>query len=164
MRGEIVLVRAFGGKPLKRRVWSVRPGVVYITNEEQFLNMIEGRRAIKPIGFPQEDVFENVDSHSLEDELIDWSRLALWNAETTSSQLTLFGSTNRSEIGVHPGQHMPNVEVTGCKNLGSPSVIQLSMFPGQTVSQVSFIQGSKTDLDEGRAFQSSEQENREKAD
>lgn len=47
MRGETVIVRAFKGVPLARRVWDIGERVVYITNEE----------GLTPIGFPKEDVF-----------------------------------------------------------------------------------------------------------
>ena len=57
MRGEVVIVRTFGGKPAQRRVWDVGDTVVYLTNEDQFALLIAGKPALEPIGFPKEDVF-----------------------------------------------------------------------------------------------------------
>jgi hypothetical protein len=79
MRGDVVLVRAFGGKALKRRVWDVGESVVYVTNDEQFEKLIAGKRAIEPIGFPKEDVFNDAETESSGDE-IDWALLVRWQA------------------------------------------------------------------------------------
>jgi hypothetical protein len=57
LRGEVVIVRTFGGKPAQRRVWDVGDTVVYLTNEDQFALLIAGKPALEPIGFPKEDVF-----------------------------------------------------------------------------------------------------------
>ena len=79
MRGENVIVRAFGGRPLKRRVWDVGDTVVYITDDEQFAKLSAGRHAVEPIGFPKEDVFKDTVNESTFDS-IDWSRLVPWGA------------------------------------------------------------------------------------
>jgi hypothetical protein len=78
MRGDTVIVRAFGGKALKRRVWDVGDAVVYITNDEQFERLVAGKLAVEPIGFPKEDVFRVTENES-SDDTIDWARLAPWN-------------------------------------------------------------------------------------
>ena len=57
MRGDLVIVRTYGGKPLVRRVWGVGPNSVYITNDEQFQKLINNVPALEPISFPKEDVF-----------------------------------------------------------------------------------------------------------
>lgn len=57
MRGETVIVRAFGGKPLVRKVWSVGARVVYLTDSMGLEKMLAGGEAAPPIGFPKEDVF-----------------------------------------------------------------------------------------------------------
>jgi len=78
MRGDVVLVRTFSGKAVKRRVWDVGDTVVYVTNDEQFAKLVAGKRAVEPIGFPKEDVFEDTASGSNPDN-VDWARLAPWN-------------------------------------------------------------------------------------
>jgi hypothetical protein len=58
MKGELVIVRSYGGKPLVRRLWDERETVIYITNDEQFQLLLEGKGGLEPIGFPREDVFK----------------------------------------------------------------------------------------------------------
>jgi len=58
MRGDLVIVRAFGGKPLIRRVWNEVEHGVYITNDTIFKKLMAGENGtIQPVGFPREDVF-----------------------------------------------------------------------------------------------------------
>ena len=77
MRGDVVLVRTFNGKAVKRRVWDVGDSVVYVTNDEQFERLAAGKDAIEPIGFPKEDVFEDAE-HESNDNTTDWGRLTPW--------------------------------------------------------------------------------------
>lgn len=77
MRGDTVIVRAFGGKALLRRVWDVGERVVYVTNDDEFDKLAAGQPAIEPIGFPKEDVFRVSEEHSRERNL-EWSRLEVW--------------------------------------------------------------------------------------
>src|SRR5438067_11717073 len=77
MQGEPVIVRVFGGKGLKRRVWSVGDSVVYITDNEQYDRLAAGKLAKEPIGFPKEDVFAGTEYQTVDDEFFDWSQLAL---------------------------------------------------------------------------------------
>lgn len=58
MRGDLVIVRSYGNVPLIRRVWDEDDCAVYITNDEQLQLLIEVKEALKPIGFPREDVFK----------------------------------------------------------------------------------------------------------
>ena len=58
MRGDFVIMRAFGDIPLIRRLWDEDNNGVYITNDELFQLLTEGKGSIQPIGFPQEDVFK----------------------------------------------------------------------------------------------------------
>ena len=59
MRGDLVIVRAFGGVPLIRRVWSEAGRGVYITDEAHFKKLMAGEDGtIQPVGFPREDVFK----------------------------------------------------------------------------------------------------------
>lgn len=78
MRGDTVIVRAFGGKALLRRVWDVGERVVYVTNDEEFDKLAAGRPAIEPIGFPKEDVFRVSGGNSPEPNL-EWSCLEVWS-------------------------------------------------------------------------------------
>jgi hypothetical protein len=78
MRGDVVLVRTFSGRAVKRRVWDVGDTVVYVTNDEQFERLAAGKRAVEPIGFPKEDVFKDTANES-GDDTVDWARLAPWN-------------------------------------------------------------------------------------
>jgi len=58
MRGEQVIVRSFGGKPLIRKIWEVKEDVILIVEDSQFQLLINNDiRAVGPIGFPKEDVF-----------------------------------------------------------------------------------------------------------
>lgn len=55
MRGDNVLVRAYGDRPLERAVWEVENGKVYISR----LDLMEQceRQEACPMGFPKGDVF-----------------------------------------------------------------------------------------------------------
>ncbi len=57
MKGEHVIVRAYGGVPLIRRVWEENERVVFITDDKQFELLFAEKPAIEAIGFPREDVF-----------------------------------------------------------------------------------------------------------
>jgi len=89
MRGDIVMVRAYGGKALLRRVWDVGERVVYVTNDKEFDKLAAGEPAVEPIGFPKEDVFCVSEPHfSVTNP--EWSRLEMWSAKKkpTSKKLT----------------------------------------------------------------------------
>ena len=79
MRGDIVLVRTFSGKPLKRRVWDVGESVVFVTDDEQFERLVAGKKAIEPLGFPKEDVFRSTANESGNGS-VDWSLLVPWES------------------------------------------------------------------------------------
>lgn len=57
MRGQTVIVRAFRGVPLARKIWDVGERVIYLTNEEGLEKLTSGRSAPPPLGFPVEDIF-----------------------------------------------------------------------------------------------------------
>jgi hypothetical protein len=130
MRGEFVLVRAFGGKPLKRRVWDVGVGVVYITSDEQFQNLISGKRAVTPIGFPAEDVFTDLKSHFPDDSKIDWSKLIPWRAAATFDQMSAVTQEDLIEIEDRPKQYPLSFEVAPRQRFDLSAAIQIPMFPG----------------------------------
>jgi len=82
MRGNIVIIRTYGDVPLVRRVWDEDDSTIYITNDEQFQLLNEGKEALEPIGFPREDVFKYTpDLAAAMDQLVksgkwDWNKLA----------------------------------------------------------------------------------------
>ena len=77
MRGDIVIVRTFGGKPAERRVWDTNDSLVYVTTDEEFAKLVVGKPALQPVGFPKEDVFcRPAKKFTLKH--INWSRLVQW--------------------------------------------------------------------------------------
>lgn len=78
MRGETVIVRAFGGKPLIKKVWSLGARVVYLTDAEEMEKLLAGMVALPPIGFPKEDVFKYDPDVASNLERINWSELSNW--------------------------------------------------------------------------------------
>jgi hypothetical protein len=84
MRGELVIVRAHGGKPLVRRLWDIDEQAVYICNEENFGRLVEGLHGLWPVGFPRDDVFvyDPVLLAEVEEGVVApttwWSRLIPW--------------------------------------------------------------------------------------
>ena len=60
MRGDIVIVRSFGGEALVRRVWDIGGKVVYLIHETVYQRLMAGEEATSPTGFPADDVFEYV--------------------------------------------------------------------------------------------------------
>lgn len=80
MKGQMVIIRSFGDKPLIRRVWDTSENLVYITNDKQFQLLIEGKKAIEPIGFPREDIFQyDPEIAKSLNKGCDWNKLKSWN-------------------------------------------------------------------------------------
>ena len=82
MRGDLVIVRAFGGVPLVRRVWEEVERGVYITDDTHLKRLLAGENgAIQPVGFPREDVFKfDPEIAAVMDDLVqsgnwDWTKL-----------------------------------------------------------------------------------------
>ena len=84
MRGKLVILRSFGGRPLVRRVWAADAVGVYICGEHEFQRLTAGEEAPPPVGFPREDVFEFEPAlaATIEDaynpEQWDWDKLTRW--------------------------------------------------------------------------------------
>lgn len=78
MRGETVLIRAFGGRPFVARVWTIGRGVVFATNDETFEKLQAGDESIWPIGFPLSDVFIFEEALAENSTSIDWRRARKW--------------------------------------------------------------------------------------
>lgn len=86
MRGELVVVRAYGDEPLVRRVWDVNQWAVFICTEENYQNLLSNREALNPVGFPKEDVFQYDDAardwlERLENDRSLWEHLTVWNGQ-----------------------------------------------------------------------------------
>lgn len=54
MKGDLVIVRAFRGVPLVRRIWEESEKVIQITDDT-----LDSGEVFLPIGFPREDVFRH---------------------------------------------------------------------------------------------------------
>jgi len=67
MRGSVVIVRAFGGQRLVRRVWDVKGQTVYVCDERGFERLLSGDPDAMPVGFPAVDVFEHEGAENGED-------------------------------------------------------------------------------------------------
>lgn len=78
MRGETVIVRAFGGKPLVMKVWSVGARVVYLTDKADLEKMLAGAEVPPPIGFPREDVFKYNAEAAANLNATIWPKLVKW--------------------------------------------------------------------------------------
>ncbi|MEX1247929.1 MAG: hypothetical protein WEA61_05560 [Anaerolineales bacterium] len=57
MKGDKVIVRTYGGKPVVCKVWEVTPEVVAVCSEENFETLERGEQGLWPVGIPREDVF-----------------------------------------------------------------------------------------------------------
>jgi len=81
MKGNKVIIRTYGGKPLIRRVWEEHEKIILITDDIQFGLLESGEEAIMPIGFPREDVFKYdhelamLMEHQINKEEWDWGKL-----------------------------------------------------------------------------------------
>lgn len=76
MRGDKVIVRSYGNKPLVRRVWEVTPDAIFICSEENYKTLIRGEDGLLPVGFPREFVYRynsNVNVKS-----IAWDKLTVY--------------------------------------------------------------------------------------
>lgn len=56
-RGDTIVVRSYGNKPLIRRVWQVTDRAVYIHSEENYQKHIQGIAVVGPVGFPRDDAY-----------------------------------------------------------------------------------------------------------
>lgn len=57
MKGDFVVLRAFGGPAVGRLVEMVED-IVFVASESEFSNLVNGLPAIDPVGFPVRDVFQ----------------------------------------------------------------------------------------------------------
>lgn len=84
MRGTLVILRAYLGQPIVRKVWDANERVVYITNDEYFERLMAGADAPLPVGFPIDDVFQYDPELAGSLEILyqsgawDWGKLKKW--------------------------------------------------------------------------------------
>jgi len=57
MKGDKVVVRAYGDEPKIVRVWEVTQTTVFICSEENYEILSRGKDGLLPVGFPKECVF-----------------------------------------------------------------------------------------------------------
>jgi hypothetical protein len=75
MRGDKVIVRAYGGEALSRLVWDTNERVVYVVTKDTFEALQAGRSGPEPVGFPWGDVFEsNGQEGCIMSGNIDWGK------------------------------------------------------------------------------------------
>lgn len=78
MRGDKVIVRSYGNKPLIRRVWGDVAGAIYVCSERAFEENLNALRdtiaGAYCAGFPAEDVFQYDDTVA-EDDPAFWDKL-----------------------------------------------------------------------------------------
>lgn len=88
MRGEKVIVRTLGGRPVVGMIWEADESTVYVTDKANLHRLLVGEEAALPIGFPREDVFEyNADkARAIEQprrtDKWDWESLRPWKVKT----------------------------------------------------------------------------------
>ena len=77
MKGEFVVVRAYGEEPKVLRIWEVRGDTALVSAPDQFAKLESGAEALLPVGFPMQDVFQY--DPKLEGEIasgkIEWQHL-----------------------------------------------------------------------------------------
>lgn len=82
MRGELVIVRAYGNEPLVRRVWETTLEAVYIATEENYQRLlVRHQDAMNAAGFHREDVFV-YEPDTAEKVLTDWENKRWWDSLT----------------------------------------------------------------------------------
>ena len=57
MRGSLVIARCYGDMAVVLRVWDCKRNVIYLSEESQFQRLSTGLDALRPVGFPPDDVF-----------------------------------------------------------------------------------------------------------
>jgi hypothetical protein len=77
MRGQLIVIRDVNGFPLLVRLWETVRAGVFIHSEEEWEKRKNGQKALEPVGFPYEDVFEydNATDLQLRSGAMDWGQL-----------------------------------------------------------------------------------------
>lgn len=76
MKGELVIVKDAVGRPLLRRVWDATAEVVFVASQRCFDDLLAGKVAATPIGFPRGDVYSAPDGKV--PKKLDWRCLRPW--------------------------------------------------------------------------------------
>lgn len=85
MKGDFVLIRGFEDVPYLCRVWEVIEDTILVVSKEEFINKINGKEHLNPIGFPFRCVYRYTpDAHArLQRGEIEWSNLEAYGREKT---------------------------------------------------------------------------------
>lgn len=85
MRGEFVMVRAFRGEPLIRRIWDADEDGAQIVSDERFKALVAGDESLFAIWFPKGDLFhfnptvaKAIIQKFQENGEADWEQLTPW--------------------------------------------------------------------------------------
>jgi hypothetical protein len=78
MKGTLVLIRGFEGRPMVRKVWDIGKAVVYVTDDKNYELLVNNAGGIAPIGVPKEDVFEYDEKVIKNPARIEWEQLIRW--------------------------------------------------------------------------------------
>jgi hypothetical protein len=74
MKGDKVIVRTFGDKPVVCKVWEVTPQVIEVCSPENYERLSKGMDGLMPVGILKEDVFRYVPNY----EKLSWERLTAY--------------------------------------------------------------------------------------
>ena len=82
MRGSLVIAMCYGGIAVVLRVWDCNKNVIYLSEESQFQRLSTGLEALRPIGFPANDVFayDPALAEKFGSDALDWSSLKKFSA------------------------------------------------------------------------------------
>jgi hypothetical protein len=78
MRGQLIVVKDVSCIALVVRLWDLNDTGVFIHSEEEFHKRMGGEKALDPVGFPYQDVFEYDEAakEQLEKDSVDWRKLS----------------------------------------------------------------------------------------
>jgi hypothetical protein len=82
MRGNLVIARCYKDIPAVLRVWESNGKMIYLSEESQFQRLSNGLDALRPVGFPPEDVFAYDPrlAKKIAKGSLDWSSMQKFNA------------------------------------------------------------------------------------
>jgi hypothetical protein len=82
MRGSLVVARCYRDAAVVLRVWDCNKNVIYLSEESQFQRLSTGLDALRPVGFPANDVFayDPALAEKLGSDALDWSSLKKFSA------------------------------------------------------------------------------------
>jgi len=74
MKGDKVIVRTFGNKPVVCRVWESDSEIVAVCSPQNFDTLVKGEEGLWPVGFPRKDVYLYNPTVDLKSKTV-WSKL-----------------------------------------------------------------------------------------